>query len=56
MRCYSGSYLGLLVVFVVLCGVFRDLLYAAISLALASVMLAIVLFHFGANVAAVFEL
>ena len=48
--------LGLVVVFAVLCGIFRDLLYAAISLALASVALAMVLFHYGANVAAVFEL
>lgn len=48
--------LGLLVVFVILCAVFRDLLYAAISLALASVMLAMILFRYHANVAAVFEL
>ena len=45
-----------LVVAVVLLGVFRDLLYAAVALALASVVLSIVLFQFGANIAAVFEL
>ena len=48
--------LAALLLFVVLVGVFRDLLYSAISLAMASVMLSIVLFSFGANVAAVFEL
>jgi NADH-quinone oxidoreductase subunit J len=48
--------LAALLLFVVLVGVLRDLLYAAISLAMASVMLSIVLFSFGANVAAVFEL
>lgn len=55
MTMLLGS-LVLMVVFVVLLGVFRDLLYAALSLALASVMLSIVLFQFGANIAAVFEL
>jgi NADH-quinone oxidoreductase subunit J len=48
--------LTLFLLFVVLVGIFRDLLYAAISLALASIMLSLVLFSFGANVAAVFEL
>lgn len=48
--------LTLFLLFVVLVGVFRDLLYAAISLAMASIMLSLVLFSFGANVAAVFEL
>ena len=48
--------LVLLLLFVALVGVFRDLLYGAISLAMASVMLSLVLFSFGANVAAVFEL
>ncbi len=48
--------LGLLLVFLVLCAIFRDLLYMAISLALASIILAIVLFHYGANIAGVFEL
>jgi NADH-quinone oxidoreductase subunit J len=46
----------LLVVFALLVCVFRDLLYAAVSLALASVMLSAVLFQYGANIAAVFEL
>ncbi len=50
-----GSLVALLL-FVALVGVFRDLLYGAVSLALASVMLSLVLFSFGANVAAVFEL
>jgi NADH-quinone oxidoreductase subunit J len=48
--------LSLLLLFVVMVGVFRDLLYAAISLAMASIMLSIVLFAYHANVAAVFEL
>ena len=48
--------LALLVLSVVFLGVCRDLLYAAIGLAAASVILSIVLFHFGANVAAAFEL
>lgn len=48
--------LALLVVSVVLLGLFRDLLYAALGLAVASIMLSIVLFYFQANVAAVFEL
>src|SRR5512138_3517407 len=48
--------LAALLLFVVRVGVFRDLLYGAISLAMASVMLSLVLFSFGANVAAVFEL
>jgi len=46
----------LLVVFAILVCFFRDLLYAAVSLALASVMLSVVLFQYGANIAAVFEL
>ena len=48
--------LALLVVAVVLLGLFRDLLYSALGLAAASIMLSIVLFQFGANIAAVFEL
>ena len=48
--------LALLVLSVVLLGVLRDLLYAAASLAAASVLLSIVLFQFGANIAAAFEL
>jgi len=48
--------LALLVLSVVLLGVFRDLLYGAAALAAASVILSIVLFRFGANVAAAFEL
>jgi len=48
--------LGLLVLSAVLLGVVRDLLYAAVALAAASVILSIVLFSFGANVAAAFEL
>ncbi|HPW56924.1 MAG: hypothetical protein KA072_04990 [Thermoanaerobaculaceae bacterium] len=48
--------LVLLVVAVVLLGLFRDLLYSALALAAASVLLSVVLFQFGANIAAVFEL
>jgi NADH-quinone oxidoreductase subunit J len=48
--------LGLLLLFSVGCCVFRDLLYVAISLAVVSVLLALVLFQFGANIAGVFEL
>jgi len=48
--------LGLLVLSVALLGAARDLLYAAAALAAASVILSIVLFSFGANVAAAFEL
>ncbi|HNX50328.1 MAG TPA: NADH-quinone oxidoreductase subunit J [Thermoanaerobaculaceae bacterium] len=48
--------LVLLVVAVVLLGLFQDLLYSAVGLAVASIMLSIVLFQFGANIAAVFEL
>ncbi|MGD1148508.1 MAG: hypothetical protein ABR961_11220 [Thermoanaerobaculaceae bacterium] len=48
--------LALLVLSVVLLGVVRDLLYASAALAAASVLLSIVLFHFGANIAAAFEL
>jgi NADH-quinone oxidoreductase subunit J len=48
--------LALMVAAVLLLGLARDLLYSALALALASVMLSIVLFQFGANVAAVFEL
>jgi len=55
MTMLLGS-LVLMVVFVVLVGLSHDLLYAAISLALASVMLSVVLFQFSANIAAVFEL
>jgi NADH-quinone oxidoreductase subunit J len=48
--------LGLLVVLSIGCCIFKDLLYVAISLALISVILALVLFNFGANIAGVFEL
>jgi NADH:ubiquinone oxidoreductase subunit 6 (subunit J) len=48
--------LGVLVVSTVLLGISRDLLYAAAALAASSVILSIVLFSFGANVAAAFEL
>jgi NADH-quinone oxidoreductase subunit J len=48
--------LGLLLLFSVGCCIFRDLLYVAISLAAVSVLLALVLFQFGANIAGVFEL
>ncbi|MDI9612601.1 MAG: NADH-quinone oxidoreductase subunit J [Acidobacteriota bacterium] len=48
--------LGLLVLLAVGACVFRDLLYVAISLALASAVLAGLLFHYGANIAGVFEL
>ncbi len=48
--------LALLVLSVVMLGVTRDLLYGAAALAVASVLLSIVLFRFGANVAAAFEL
>jgi len=48
--------LGLLLVFSICCCVFRDLLYVAVCLAVVSVLLAMLLFHFGANIAGVFEL
>lgn len=48
--------LGLLVLFSIGCCVFSDLLYVAISLAATSVVLALALFCFGANIAGVFEL
>jgi NADH-quinone oxidoreductase subunit J len=48
--------LGLMVVLSVGCCIFKDLLYVAISLATISVILALVLFNFGANIAGVFEL
>ena len=48
--------LGLLVLLSIGCCVFQDLLYVAVSLAAGSAILAIVLFHFGANIAGVFEL
>lgn len=48
--------LALFVLSVVLLGLFDDLLYSAMSLAVASIMLSIVLFYFNANIAAVFEL
>jgi NADH-quinone oxidoreductase subunit J len=48
--------LGLMVLLTVGCCIFKDLLYVAISLAAASVILALVLFQFGANIAGVFEL
>ncbi|MBN2339007.1 MAG: NADH-quinone oxidoreductase subunit J [Acidobacteria bacterium] len=48
--------LGLLVLLTVGACVFRDLLYVAVSLALVSAVLAGILFHYGANIAGVFEL
>ncbi len=48
--------LGCIVVFSVCCCIFRDLLYVAVSLAVVSVLLSLVLFHYGANIAGVFEL
>jgi NADH-quinone oxidoreductase subunit J len=48
--------LGLLVLFSIGCCIFRDLLYVAVSLAVVSVLLALVLFQYGANIAGVFEL
>ena len=48
--------LGLLLVFLILCCIFPDLLYTAISLGLASMILSVILFQHGANIAAVFEL
>ena len=50
------SLLTLLAVFLILLMVSRDLRYAALSLALASGVLAVVLFRFGAGWAAVLEL
>jgi NADH-quinone oxidoreductase subunit J len=50
------AFLGLLVFFSIGCCLFRDLLYVAISLAITSVLMALVLFYFGANIAGVFEL
>lgn len=46
----------LLLLFVVVIGLFRDLIYAAVALALSSAMVAMILFIFSANTAAVFEL
>jgi NADH-quinone oxidoreductase subunit J len=48
--------LALFMTFLMMIVLFRDLLYSAVALALASVMLAVVLFLFKANIAAVFEL
>lgn len=48
--------LGLVVVAVLLLGAARDLLHSALGLAVASILLAVVLFLHGANIAAVFEL
>jgi NADH-quinone oxidoreductase subunit J len=48
--------LGLLTVLTIGCCIFKDLLYVAVSLATTSVILALVLFCFGANIAGVFEL
>jgi NADH-quinone oxidoreductase subunit J len=48
--------LGLLALLSIGCCIFKDLLYVAVSLATTSVILALVLFHFGANIAGVFEL
>jgi NADH-quinone oxidoreductase subunit J len=49
-------FLGLIVLLSIGCCVFKDLLYVAVALAASSAILAIVLFHFGANIAGVFEL
>lgn len=48
--------LGLIVLLSIGCCIFKDLLYVAVSLALISAILALVLFNFGANIAGVFEL
>jgi len=48
--------LALFMTFLMMIVLFRDLLYSAIALALASVTLSVVLFLFKANIAAVFEL
>jgi NADH-quinone oxidoreductase subunit J len=48
--------LGLLVLLSIGCSIFKDLLYVAVSLAVISAILALVLFQFGANIAGVFEL
>ncbi|MBN1568966.1 MAG: hypothetical protein JXA73_14040 [Acidobacteria bacterium] len=48
--------LGLMVLLSIGCCIFKDLLYVAVSLALISAILALVLFNFGANIAGVFEL
>jgi len=48
--------LGLMVLLSIGCCIFKDLLYVAVSLATISVVLALVLFLFGANIAGVFEL
>ena len=48
--------LGLLVLLSIGCCIFKDLLYVAVSLAVISAILALVLFRFGANIAGVFEL
>jgi NADH-quinone oxidoreductase subunit J len=48
--------LGLLVLLSIGCCVFKDLLYVAISLAIISAVLALILFQFSANIAGVFEL
>jgi NADH-quinone oxidoreductase subunit J len=48
--------LGLMVLLSIGCCIFKDLLYVAVSLATISVILALVLFMFSANIAGVFEL
>lgn len=48
--------LGLMVLLSIGCCIFKDLLYVAVSLATISLVLALVLFLFGANIAGVFEL
>jgi len=48
--------LALFMTFLMMIVLFRDLLYSAVALALASVTLSVVLFLFKANIAAVFEL
>jgi NADH-quinone oxidoreductase subunit J len=48
--------LGLIVLLSVGCILFKDLLYVAVSLALVSIVLALILFNYGANIAGVFEL
>jgi NADH-quinone oxidoreductase subunit J len=49
-------FLGLIVLLSIGCCIFKDLLYVAVALAAISAILSIVLFHFGANIAGVFEL
>ena len=52
----TGIFLTLMLVFILLICFFRDLLYAAVSLAIGSIILSIILFRYAAHTAAVFEL